>query len=220
MLIRRKRGEERRRPEGVTGIRLKKLTGRFYSKTRRYGFNDPKEAPVGYFFDSRGRLVQLAVEDIPEWYSYVRVHRTFGYLDAKHVKYLVYSPNYIHNHIYKDDYLYVSYSTPIVVDTEYYKSTPMYDYKVPEPKEERQYVYTGYQYLMWGPDIVNFAKAVKQYGSIEGIEDIISRMEDKPRWFRENFPEEALRMSEYTPEQIKRVRDLTDKAAIPVITES
>ena len=194
MIIRRKRGEESRRPEGDTGIRLKKLTGRFYSKTRRYGLNDPKEAPEGYFFDSRGRLVQLAVEDIPEWYSYVRVHRTFGYLDAKHVKYLVYSPNYIHNHIYKDDYLYVSYSTPIVVDTEYYKSTPMYDHKV--------------------PDIVTFAKAVKQYGSIEGIDDIISRMEDKPRWFRENFPEEARRMSEYTTEQIRRV---TDKAAIPIL---
>lgn len=173
---------------------MKELTGRFYSETKRYGFNEPEEAPKGYFFDTQGRLVQLSEEDIPEWYSYVRVNRIFGYLDAKHVKYLVYSPNYIINHIYKDDYLYVSYKTPIVINTEYYESTPMYDYKVPEPQEKRQYVYTGYQHLIWGPDIVTFAKAVKQYGSIADIDDILARMEDKPGWFREHFPEEAKRM--------------------------
>ena len=147
-------------------------------------------APEGCFFTAGGKVVRLTKEEIPEWYIYVRTYRIFGYLDSKNVKYLVYSPNYVTNHLYKDDFLYVSYKKPIVIDEDYYKNSALH-FEMPVEDGKRQLFYTGYDFLMWGPDVVSFARGVKKYGNIDNIGDILARMEDKPRWFRENFPEEA-----------------------------
>ena len=149
-----------------------------------------KEAPDGLHYNMKGRVVKIRDEDFPEWYLHVYIFHTYGWLNAKGVKYLVYSPNYHVNHLYKDDFLYISYDKPIVVDEEYYKE---HGEIIPRPEDnpKRQLWYKGYDYNLYGGDIVRFAKAVKQYSDVEGIDEILDRMEDKVEWFKENFPEEA-----------------------------
>lgn len=156
---------------------------------RRYEY-----APEGYLYNGANRLVRVTEEDLPEWYIHVYVWKTMGWLNAKGVKYLVYEPNYIHNHIYKDDLLYVSYQEPIVVDAKHYVNMNMPVPAMPKHNSgfRRSLWYKGYDYILSGPDIVAFAEGVKKYspGAIKDIDDIITEMKNKPEWFKEAYPDE------------------------------
>lgn len=170
----------------------KKLYGMLYTRENIAGICSPRNrstAPISYYYNLTGRIIQIDDKEFPEWYLPVYIYHTHGWIRAKGVKYLIYSPNYLVNHLYKDDFLYISYDKPIVVDERYYKS---HGCEVPDPKENpgRQLWYTGYNLLLYGPDIVSFAKAVKKYSCVEGIDEILERMDDKVEWFRETYPEE------------------------------
>ena len=63
---------------------------------------------------SHGRYrTKFTVEDIPEWYCKLCRRGAYEYVRAKGVKHLLYKPNLFHNHMFKDDFLYISYDRPI-----------------------------------------------------------------------------------------------------------
>ena len=52
---------------------------------------------------------KITASDLPEWYVHGRYYKHWGYLSAKGVKSLVYEPSKFSNHMFKDDFLYISY---------------------------------------------------------------------------------------------------------------
>lgn len=75
---------------------------------------------------------------------FVKVY--FGYKDyyisTKNIKDMLYKPNYFTSHLYKDDFLYVSYDKPI-------------------SRNKTDSFYINYEILIYSSAIVDFIKAVK-----------------------------------------------------------
>lgn len=116
---------------------------------------------------------KITAEDLPEWYVYGRYYKHFGYLSAKGVKHLLYTPNKWTNHMFKDDCLYISYDKPIVHN----------------PNREMYYDrYTGYDEYIYGFAIVAFLKAAEKYSGYD-ISRIKDQIEDKRIWFKNNYPD-------------------------------
>lgn len=127
---------------------------------------------------------KIKAEDLPEWYVFGRFYKHWGYLSAKGVKSLVYEPNKFSNHMFKDDFLYISYDAPIV------------------PNLDRQatwYNYTGFDEYIYGSAIVRFLCAAEKYSDYD-ISEIKAQIEDKRLWFKQTYPDDyALEVSEDRP---------------------
>lgn len=115
---------------------------------------------------------KITKDDLPEWYCPVTIRRRNGFLSAKGVVHLLYQPNYVFNHMFKDDFLYISYNQPIV--------------KV--PREESIYRCVGFNEVICGGNIVRFVKAAEKYSGYD-ITQIKEEIERKRVWFKESYPE-------------------------------
>ena len=74
------------------------------------------ESPEGYLLSPRKYRTyktKILPTDLPEWYVYGYFYKRHGYMSAKGVKYLAYRPQKHWNHMFKDDFLFVSYDKPI-----------------------------------------------------------------------------------------------------------
>ena len=118
----------------------------------------------GYLYSQGRYKTKLRNEDMPEWYVEGFVYKTPGYISAKGVVDLKYIPRFF-NHLFKDDVLLISYTTPIVADGE---SMTLYS------SDERLY---------------GFMEAVKKYSNVDTTE-IDQAIKDKWKWFEEHYPEE------------------------------
>lgn len=126
--------------------------------------------PDGYLF-SRGRYrTKIRAEDLPEWYVYGYLYKLHGYMSAKGVKYMVYCPNKHTNHMFKDDFLYISYDRPIV------------------PDESRWERYSGFDEYVFGGVILDFLLAAEKYSGYD-ISGIKAQIEEKRQWFKATYPE-------------------------------
>ena len=123
----------------------------------------------GYLYSQGRYKTKLRNEDMPEWYVEGFVYKTPGYISAKGVVDLKYIPRFF-NHLFKDDVLLISYTTPIVADGE---SMTLYS------SDERLY----------GFMIPRFMEAVKKYSTVDTTE-IDQAIKDKWKWFEEHYPEE------------------------------
>ena len=120
---------------------------------------------------SHGRYkTKIIPEDLPEWYVKGSYYRQVGYLSAKNIKYLLYKPNYFTNHMFKDDFLYVSYDKPIT----------------PIPGDFA--LFEGYDEYIWGGTIPRFVESAKGYSNYP-VAEIEVEMEKKRLWFKETYPE-------------------------------
>lgn len=117
---------------------------------------------------------KLTAEDMPEWYVYGRYYKQWGYLSAKGVKSLVYEPNRFSNHMFKDDFLYISYSDPIVLASD---------------RQPGGFKYTGFDEYIFGSVIVRFLRAAERYSDYD-ITVIKAQIEEKRLWFKESYPED------------------------------
>ena len=115
-----------------------------------------------------GKLVcancgKIKIDDLPDWYVFGRFYKHWGYLSAKGVKSLVYEPNRFSNHMFKDDFLYISYDAQIV------------------PNPDRQttwHKYTGFDEYIYGSAIISFLRAAEQYSGYD-ITEIKAQIEEK-----------------------------------------
>ncbi len=82
------------------------------------------------------------------------MYRNYVYLKTSGVKYMIYKPNYfVDNHLFKDDFLYVSFDKEILPDT-----------------EGRWQHYTGYDVLLCGSSICKFLDYAEQYSDYDTSE--------------------------------------------------
>ena len=102
------------------------------------------------------------------------VFKVFGFLSTKGIKDIVYKPNYRINHMHKDDFLYISYNSPITCTINQLGFETYQDYDV----------------LLWGWSIVTFIKAVRKAQSYD-IEPIAEEVKRKEQFFVEKYPEEC-----------------------------
>ena len=127
---------------------------------------------------------KITAADLPEWYVYGRFYKHWGYLCAKGVKSLVYDPCKFSNHMFKDDFLYISY----------------HDQIIPNPDRSESFnKFIGYDEYIYGSVIVSFLKAVEKYSGYD-ISEIKVQIEDKRLWFKETYPDDyALEVSNDKP---------------------
>ena len=85
-----------------------------------------------------------------------------------------YVPSKYSNHFLKDDFLFISYNTPISENPE---ASGIID------------AYTGYDERIYGNEILGFLKAAKQYSEYD-ISNIVQQIQDKADWLPKEFPEE------------------------------
>jgi len=151
----------------------KRATAHFYMKARigtgPWGENpDPEGHLLAY-----GRYrTKIHEQDLPDWYIGGYMYKGHGFMSAKGVKDLVYLPNYLFDHLYKDDLLFVSYEETIT----------------PVEEEGGRKWYEGYDEILSGPVIVSFARAVGEYSEYD-VSDILEQMKKKEEWYLEHFEE-------------------------------
>ena len=133
-------------------------------------WGQPNPDPEFHLLSNGIYRTKIHEQDLPEWYVFGYMYKSYGYMSAKGVKHLVYRPNYLFNHLYKDDILFVSYGSEIT----------------PIEEDRGRTWYEGYDEMLSGPVIVEFAEAVGRYSDID-VTEILSEMEKKEVWYRENY---------------------------------
>lgn len=125
--------------------------------------------PNGFLFADGRYKTKLLPEDLPPFYIEVYLWHDTCYLDALHVKDIIYRPNFHTNHLFKDDALLISYDKPIE-NSEFLLHAKNWDF------------------VMFGSSIPGFVKAVKEFSHLN-TSDIEKEILRKRMWFEENYPE-------------------------------
>ena len=136
---------------------------------------------------ARGRYpTKITVDDLPE--DYLKIHSRalwymIGFIKTSGVKDIKYS--WVkENHLFKDDYIYLSYHGPISQQTDKYGFTNFTDYDV----------------CVCGNDIVDIVLWVEKYSGIDTTE-VRKEIEKKRVWLRDNE-------EEYYQEFVKEDKDI------------
>lgn len=152
----------------------KKLNANYYTD-ERVVFKDGKhqlEKNNDFLYSNGKYKTKLTKEDMPNYYIeslyYAYNH---GFMNASGVKYIVYKSNKFSNHMFKDDFLYISYNKPITEN----KDKNSFDF------------YEGYDEYVWGSNIISMLKAIEKYSNYD-ISEIKKQIEEKRIWFKENYP--------------------------------
>lgn len=125
---------------------------------------------------SRGKYpTKITAEDLPE--DYIRIHSRVlwymhGYIKTSGIVDMAYKARKI-NHMFKDDYLYISYKEKLV----------------PEVGRWGFLEYTNYDIAVCGNSIVPIVLAAEKYSGFDATE-IRKQIEDKRIWFRDNQPDD------------------------------
>lgn len=123
--------------------------------------------PHGYLYSGGKYSTMIKPEDLPEWYVYGYIYKSYGYISARGVSHLLYVPNYsVENHLFKYDNLFISYDEEIK----------------PVKLENGFKWYTGYDHVLDGPIISSFIDAVEQFSDYD-TNEIRSMIEKKRDWY-------------------------------------
>lgn len=123
-----------------------------------------------YLFAKGIYKTKISEDELPEnfikLYYGVRNH----YISIINIKDMVYKANYFTNHLYKDDFLYISYETTI-------------------KKEKNSNHFIDYDVLIYGLAIVDFIKEVKRAESYD-VKNIEIELERKKKWYEDRQEKE------------------------------
>lgn len=126
---------------------------------------------------SGGRYkTKIKPEDMPPWY----LHGLFygykdGFLQTKGVDELFYRPNLFTNHMFKDDFLFISYK-----------------YVKPGIKSVDNFCPIPYSEYIWGWNIPPFLVMAERYSGYD-ISKILDQIQAKQDWFRLTYPDDYAR---------------------------
>ena len=128
------------------------------------------------FLYSCGRyLTKITPDDLPE--DYIKIHSRAiwymsGYLKTSGIvdMYYTYCKE---NHLFKDDYIYLSYNKKLHLETTQWGYVDIVDYDV----------------CICGNDIINIVLAAEKYSGID-TSSVRARIEEKRIWLRDNEPDE------------------------------
>lgn len=132
----------------------KRIAANLYTHTKTIWRNSQQALiyeDEGYLFSQGKYKTKIMPEDLPEWFVSGYFYRHQGYLSAKGVKYLVYKPNFTFNHMFKDDFLYISYNRAIA----------------PVDQNDSVFKFEGFDEHIWGSGIVDFLKAAEKYSNYD-----------------------------------------------------
>ncbi len=152
---------------------MKKIKAFYYTKGH-YGkrFRETVDTDNEYLY-SRGRYpTKIKKEDLPEDYIEFRsraIWYMIGYLKTSGVVDIAYKPLKI-NHLFKDDYLYISYKEKLKT----------------EKSEWGSFYYINYDIAVCGSDIVPILLYIEKYSNLN-IDKIKGQIYDKVKWFYDNF---------------------------------
>ncbi len=166
----------------------KKIKGFYYTLYKRSYKNGKLiwEDNEGYLFREEMWRTKIKPEDLGEEFLQVYLYGSHNYLNTKGVTHVIYHPNYIFNHVYKDDTIYISYHGQMTMA---------------ERKSSRDYYdITGCDIIMGGSDIVKVAKAIEKNSGID-MSGILKVMNEKQSWFDKTFPDGYKRIGETDFEQ-------------------
>lgn len=135
---------------------------------RRYREANPD--PEGHLLAYGKYRTKIFPRDLPEWYVGGYMYKRHGYISAKGVKYLHYKPNYLFNHMYKDDILLISYDGPIT----------------PTRTDDGFEWFEGYEHQLSGLVILDFVKAAARYSGIDTGE-IEAELKRKRDWYEKTY---------------------------------
>jgi len=102
-----------------------------------------------------------------------------GFLKTANVKHVAYSASHL-NHLFKDDYLYISY-----------------DKQIKQNVENGITTYTGADIRISGNDIINVVNYIQLYGSTEIKSELLkveSEIWKKVEWYKNNYPDDYERI--------------------------
>lgn len=135
----------------------------------------------GTLYD-RGRIkTDLGESDLTP--DFCRIHNRdiwymTGFIRTANIRHVAYLPSHL-NHLFKDDYLYVSYDRPIR-----------------EQDNNGVTTVTGAEYRVCGNDVVTLTKHIERFGIADvkpEIQKVKSLIKQKVEWFRQNHPEDYKR---------------------------
>ena len=122
-----------------------------------------------YLFSYKTRITKTKItpDDLPESYIKVYFRGNIRYINAANIKSIIYKPNYIFNHVHKDDFIFFSYNKPISINM----NANFIDEKI-----------WDYDNYIWGNSIIDFVKAVEKYSGLD-VSNIIKEIKNKEKWF-------------------------------------
>lgn len=162
---------------------MSRLHANYYS-CGKYAFRAYAPADE-YVLYSDGRYkTKMTAHDLPPWYMPGRYYGYVqGFLNTKDVAKLIYSPNFHFNHMFKDDFLYISYNSP----------------------SECRKIFTAEECCdeyVWGFNIPKFLYMAERYSGYDAA-PIWQQIEEKRLWFQHSYPNDYKR----------EVGDITDYRA-------
>ena len=126
--------------------------------TRRIGLQHWQDPESKSLFSQGKYPTKLTYRDLPPEFLSGTYYGVHGYLRTNKVKGLWYQPCYHTNHMFKDDFLYISYQHPVLYDE-----------------------------IISGGIIPRFLRFAEQY-SLYNCTSIWSQIEEKRAWLKANFP--------------------------------
>lgn len=158
------------------GRRKKRIASTLYLESRI--LHNPLRAekdPDGYLFADGQYRTKIFASDLPEHFVYGYLYKRHGFISAAGVKHLLYVPNYIFNHLYKDDSLHISYDAPIQS----------------APGDHGLTLYDGSKYTVGGHLIVDFVDAAEKYSGYD-VSEIRCELQRKREWYEEKYGKDGL----------------------------
>lgn len=125
--------------------------------------------PEGKLFSKAQYPTNITGGDLPESYIYGRFYKRWGYLNSAGVVDMRYKPNKFTNHMWKDDCLIISYTGQL-------------------GKEEKDYHFENEDFRIWGPEIIEILKGIRDYSGLD-ISGIIIQIKDKQKWLNSEYPD-------------------------------
>ena len=162
---------------------MSRLHANYYS-CGKYAFRAYAPADE-YVLYSDGRYkTKMTAHDLPPWYMPGRYYGYVqGFLNTKDVAKLIYSPNFHFSHMFKDDFLDISYNSP----------------------SECRKIFTAEECCdeyVWGFNIPKFLYMTELYSDYDAAH-IWQQIEKKRLWFQHTYPNDYKR----------EVGDITDYRA-------
>lgn len=158
---------------------MSKICTNFYTKGKfGKGFRETIDTNNEYLYSKGHYPTKIKKEDLPEYYiefsSRVIWYMT-GYIKTSGIVDIDYKAMKI-NHLFKDDYLYISYKEKLKTEKNSWGCED----------------YINYDICICGNDIIQILLAIKKYSNID-IDKVKKKIKNKINWYRENCKEDYIR---------------------------
>lgn len=158
---------------------MKRLNAYVYTKGKfGKGFRETLDTDNEFLYSNGTYPTKIRKEDLPE--DYIRFHSRviwymFGYVKTSEVVDIGYKSLKI-NHLFKDDYLYISYKEKL--------------------KQEKNWLgfedYVNYDFCVCGNDIIRILLAVEKFSNVD-TSQVRKQIIDKFNWWKENCSDDYIR---------------------------